>query len=167
MKLKSHILAIGAMLVTAVAHAAPTLQIVDVDWRQDGHTIMAGSTMVMAPVENSTPLHFAAGTRVGYATCTASGASFTLQSNQKFVGRSLTVRPVTAQNGQVQFAIEASDTSLADIKLVDAGPCKSEVVETAGLQPVKLTATVAQGKTATVPFPDAHYELRLKLHADE
>ncbi|MBR8191560.1 hypothetical protein ACRPM7_05140 [Burkholderia vietnamiensis] len=26
MKLKSHILAIGAMLATAVAHAAPTLQ---------------------------------------------------------------------------------------------------------------------------------------------
>ncbi|MGU7775686.1 hypothetical protein ACV229_36725 [Burkholderia sp. MR1-5-21] len=155
------------MLVASAAHAADTSQQLDVDWRQDGRTIMTGITRITRPVEQSTPLHYSSGTSVGYATCTPSGASFSLNANQQFVGRALTVRPVAAQNSQVQFEIDASDTSLVEIKLVDSGPCKSEVVETAGMKPVKLTATVGEGKVATVSLPDGHGELRLKLHAEE
>ena len=159
--MKKTLAAIALALVTA--HAAADDHLLNgfnIAWQKDGQTLVASTHYFSDPSGRLIPFAMTNGQSVGYATCTVNGPTTTLTSNQRTVGRALSLSPDSGADGALSLTIEAEDTVLVGIKEVENGPCKSQVVETRGMPLTRVTAKLARKGTTVVPFPGGHYELR-------
>ncbi|NUX57998.1 hypothetical protein [Paraburkholderia youngii] len=155
-------IAICASAIANASAASPAQQ-VDVSFYKDGHLVSAG-TSIIAHEFGQSPFAYSSGTHVGFGTCHLEGATMRLQSESRFVGLSLVVKPVDVDANRVRLSVTAQDTEFVGKRDVGTADCHSEVVDVKGLEATNVTLDVADGQSVDVPLGDAHYRLVLKLH---
>lgn len=156
--------AIAASLI-ASAHAATTVQTLDVTWYKDGQVIDHGQHILNDGTSLATYQH-RSGQEVGYANCTSAAGTTRLSAETKFVGRSLLIQPITANAGKVQLSVSAIDTALAGIRKIATADCTSEVVDVHGYTASDIPVELADGQTVEVPLNNPHYRVVLTLHRE-
>jgi hypothetical protein len=158
--------AIAAILITSANAATPvTVQTLDVTWYKGGQVIDKGQHIVNDGSSLATYLH-RSGKDIGYASCTGAAGSIRLSAENKFVGRSLLIRPVSANAGKVQLSVSAIDTALDGIRKTETADCTSEVVDVHGYTASDIPVELADGQTVEVPLNNPQYRLVLSLHRD-
>lgn len=158
--------AIAASLITGAHAATPvTVQTLDVTWYKGGHLIDRGQHIVNDGSSLATYVR-RSGEEIGYASCSGAAGSVRLSAEKKFVGRSLLIRPVSANAGKVQLSVSAIDTTLDGIRKTGAADCTSEVVDVHGYTASDIPVELADGQTVEVPLNNPQYRLVLSLHRD-
>ncbi|TFE36913.1 hypothetical protein E2553_45625 [Paraburkholderia dipogonis] len=117
----------AAASLIARAYAATTIQTLDITWYKDGQAIESGRRVISDDTGPAPYLH-RSGKEVCYATCSGTPGAMRLNAEKMFVGRSLLIKPVSANAGKVRLSVSAIDTVLDDIRKPGTADCTSEVV---------------------------------------
>jgi hypothetical protein len=162
---------LGAIVLCASAmtnaSAASPAQQIDVSFYKDGRLVSAGTSIIADEVFGRKPFTYYSGTQVAFGTCHLEGETRRTQSESRFVGVSLVVKPVDVDASKARLSVTAQDTEFTGKHDVGTADCHSEVVDVKGLETKNVTVDVTDGQSVDVPLGDAHYRLVLKLrHAD-
>jgi hypothetical protein len=149
----------------ANAHAAATIQTLDINWYKDGQVISRAQHIVDDGMSQTSFLQ-QSGKEVGYANCTGSAGAMRLSAEKMFVGRSLFIKPVSADAGKLQLSVSATDTALDGIRKTGTAECTSEVVDVHGYTASNIPVELADGQTVEIALKNPHYKLVLSLHRD-
>ncbi|OLL27234.1 hypothetical protein BTH42_33875 [Burkholderia sp. SRS-W-2-2016] len=155
--------ALCACAIGNASAAAPAQQI-DVSFYKDGHLVSAGTSIIAHEAFGRSPFAYSSGTHVGFGTCHLEGATMRLQSESRFVGLSLVVKPVDVDTNKARLSVTAQDTEFVGKRDSGTVDCHSEVVDVKGLEATDVTIDVVDGQSVDVPLGDARYRLVLKLH---
>ncbi|CAD6559391.1 hypothetical protein ACFQ3P_32855 [Paraburkholderia sabiae] len=152
----------GAMI--AGAHAATTIEVLDVSWYKDGKLIDGARHTLSGDGMPPQPVFKQRGQQVGYLQCTRTAIQIDRRVKTAFVGRSLAVTPVTFDGDKANLMISAMDTELTGKHEIGTADCVSEVLDVSGYSQSDIAVDVADGKTVDVPLSDPHYQLKVSLH---
>jgi hypothetical protein len=152
----------GAMITGA--HAATTIEVLDVSWYKDGRLIDQGRHTLGGDGMPHSPGFTQRGEQVGYLQCTQTANQIDRRVKTAFVGRSLAVNPVTIDGDKAHLLISAMDTVLTSKHQIGTADCVSEVIDVSGYAQSDIAVDVTDGKTVDVPLSDPHYQLKVSLH---
>lgn len=148
---------------SSFANAEAVVRTLDIQWLKDGQIVASGTSVLQGRGDRLSPFLTQTGGQVGYVVCTRQGNSQSLVSKEKFVGRLLSIMPVSDADGAISVDVTAIDNRLVGMRDVTVGSCESRLADTTGLDVSGIRVTLRDDAPVDVPLGDPHYQLRLSV----
>jgi len=153
----------ATLCCSAFANAEGVVRTLDIEWLKDGQTVASTTSVLQGHNDRLSPFLTQSGGQVGYVVCTRQGNGQSLVSKEKFVGRLLSIMPVSEADSGISVDVTAIDNKLVGMRDVTDGSCESKLADTTGLDVSGIRVTLRDGEPVDVPLGDPHYQLRLSL----